>query len=191
MIWRTGMTAFFTAMALAGSPAMACTPAPVEPRLAGEDEQIYRTRVDALERTRAARWKKQRQESALERADLIFIAGDTPWSPPPYRLRMRNGLVMPPQIRPIPYPAPSYFKPVAWLRGPKTTDLFQLVADNTSCGPMGVGDTTYTRPGKRYVFFARKGRVTRETLIDAIALDKIDDPALIAFVEQHRGPPNR
>lgn len=161
---------------------------PPEPRLEGESDQAYQARVDTLRREQAERWLKERQAVALRRAEVIFIARDTAWYPDA-RPRVRNGRLLP--LRPLSYPAPSYFKPLAWFRGRRTTDLFQLRAGYSSCGPMGFGDTTSSRHGDRFVFFARKGRVTQDSLIDAIAIDKIDDPALLAFVMKHRGPARR
>lgn len=57
------------------------------------------------------------------------------------------------------------------------------------CGPMSFGDTSHSQPGDLYLFFARKGSVSEATLIDAIALDSIDHPALTAFVAKHRKRP--
>lgn len=57
------------------------------------------------------------------------------------------------------------------------------------CGPMSFGDTSQSQPGDHYLFFARKGPLTETTLIDAIALDSIDHPALNAFVAQYRKRP--
>ena len=47
---------------------------------------------------------------------------------------------------------------------------------------MALGDTTSSKEGDLFVFFARKGRISDDTLIDAIAVDKINDPALMDLV---------
>ena len=103
--------------------------------------------------------------------------------------RARPGRPPPPVPLPrlIPYPAPTYFKPIDWFRGAKTTALFKVSRSNTSCGPMSLGDTTFSQAGSLYVFFARNGPLTERTLIDAIAVDKITDPVLIDFVAGYRG----
>jgi hypothetical protein len=54
---------------------------------------------------------------------------------------------------------------------------------------MSFGDTSQSQPGDHYLFFARKGPLTEATLIDAIALDSIDHPALNAFVAQYHKRP--
>ena len=54
---------------------------------------------------------------------------------------------------------------------------------------MSFGDTDHSQPGSLYLFFARKGPLSEKTLIDAIALDAIDHPALAAFVAKYRKRP--
>lgn len=54
---------------------------------------------------------------------------------------------------------------------------------------MSLGDTSASKPGNLYLFFGRKGPVSKATLIDAIALDMVDHPALNAFVAKHRKAP--
>jgi hypothetical protein len=185
MTWRIALAACLTATTLAPSPVHACMPALPEPRLAGESDEAYKIRTSTLQRERVATWLKERQADVLRRADTIVIARDTPWSPP-YRPRTRGGRPIPPRIEPIPYPAPSYYKPIDWFKGVRTRALFRVGKSMTSCGPMGIGDTTYSQPGNLYVFFARKGPPSEKTLIDAIAVDHITDPALMEFVARYR-----
>lgn len=193
MIMRVAASACLAALAFVALPAAACVPVPPIPPLPGESQEAYRARSDAEQKAQAARWFKERQTNALQNADVIFIARDTDWWPTP-KLRYRNGRPLPPVLPLIPYPAPSYYKPIAWFRGARTTGLFKVERDNTSCGPMSLGDTTFSRTGQLFVFFAKKGPLNkRGTLMDAIAVDRIDDPALMEFVARYRGksPPAR
>jgi len=159
---------------------------PPPPPNPGETQQAYRARIDAEQREQQARWFRERQAGNLERADVIFIARDTPWSPP-YRPQWRSGRLLPPKLIPFSYPMPTYFKPIAWFRGGKATGLFKVTGGNTSCGPYSLGDTTFSQTGQLFVFFAHKGPLNDKTLIDAIAVDKINDPALMDFVAPYRG----
>ena len=184
-----------SAMALSTLPAKACV-IWTEPPLPGETNSAYEIRVEALRRRQAAESLKDRQVRALEQAQLIFIARDTDWRPPypsPPVQKARPGrpppFVPPPRPPVIEYPAPSYYKPIDWFRGMRSTRVFRVRGSNTSCGPMSIGDTTNGSEGDLYVFFARKGPLSEKTLIDAIALDAIDHPALAAFVAKYRKPP--
>ena len=189
MMWRIGFGACLAAAMLAAVPARACTPVPLPPPQPGETQEAYQARVAAEQREQAVRWVKERQADDLQRADLIFIGRTTDWYPP-YRMpRLRPG--QPPPPIPMPrfgFPMPSYFKPVAWFRGGPSTDLFSLRGSNTSCGPMGFGDTLSATKGDLFVFFARKGPLSQRTMIDAIALGSIVDPALVDFVTKYRKP---
>lgn len=186
--WRVAAPAFLLATTMLAPDAQACMPMPPEPRLEGESDAAYKTRTDTLLRERQAAWFKERQTDDLQRAAIIFVARDTDWWPTP-KPRYRNGRPLPPVVPMLHYPAPSYFKPIDWFRGPKSTGLFKLTPDNTSCGPMGVGDTTWSQTGNLFVFFAKKWPATGDTLIDAIAVDKIDDPVLLPFVAKYRKNP--
>ena len=84
MMWRGFPIMFLFAVAAAPN-ARACVPAPPEPMLAGESSEAYRQRVEALEAERRARWLRERQAEGLERATMIFIAREVPWSPPTTR----------------------------------------------------------------------------------------------------------
>lgn len=189
--WVT-LAAVLGATAFAASPASACSIAMPRPALPGESPEAYKTRVAEQERKQTEEWMRTRQANMLKHADLIFVGRDTAWAqryrPSPTR-RDRAGRPLPP--RPVPpilieIPAPSYYKPIDWLRGARSTTLFKVSRSNTTCGSMSIGDTTYSQPGNLYVFFARKGPLSENTLIDAIALDKIDDPALVPFVAKYR-----
>lgn len=174
-------------------PTQACV-ITMPPPLPGESPQAYQTRVAEERRQEAERWAKARQADALREADRIFIGRYTFWSPPyrpaPVR-RARPG--QPPPLVPLPapprikFPLSSYYEPIDWFRGAPSTALFRVRGENTSCGPTSIGDTAGGSEGALYLFFARKGPLSEKTLIDAIALDKIDDPVLLAFVEKHRG----
>lgn len=191
MIWRFVLAVYVVAMVAA--PAYPCSVPPPEPPRPGESIAAYYARIAALHKEQEVAWLKDRQTSGLQGADLIFIARATARWPVP-RPASRNGRPVPPRVTPPPYPAPSYYKPIAWFRGPRITDLFKLRRANTSCGPMGLGDTTYGKSGDLYVFFARKGRLSEKTIVDVIAVDRINDPALAEFVAKFRGeqkPPRR
>ena len=187
MSWRTGLACVLLATAAVATNAHACTPQEPLPRLAGESDDAYKTRTDAVWRGLQATWLKQRQSDDLQRATVIFIARDTAWAPP-QKPRYRNGRLLPPVVPAFRYPPPSYYKPIDWFRGPKSTDLFKLDRGMTSCGgAVSVGDASFSEPRTLFVFFASKWPATEDTLIDAIALDRINDPALMDFVARYRG----
>ncbi len=165
------------------SPAVACSIAPPEPPLPGESDQDYRARTEAVGRENEARWLKERQERNLQAADWVFVARHIYWSPP-YKPKYRNGVPAP--ILLPEYPLPTYFKPLTWLKGPELSKTFKVKTYDTTCGPMALGDTTFSTEGDMFVFFARKGRISDDTLIDAIAVDKVNDPALMDFVAPYR-----
>ncbi|MCW4463249.1 hypothetical protein OK349_16165 [Sphingomonas sp. BT-65] len=196
MTRHIALTAALNAAALVASPVWACSIAPPPPPLVGESPEAYKVRVAELDRRQTETWLRTRQTTALQHAALIFVARDTAWTPPyrpPPTRRVRAGQPIPPPV-PLPkvryaYPAPSYFKPIGWFRGPRPQALFRVNRSMTTCGAMSIGDTTHSAPGNLYVFFARKGPLSEKTLIDAIAVDSIDDPALVAFVAKYRGKP--
>lgn len=189
------LAAVLGAAAFAAYPASACSIALPPPALPGESPEAYKARIAEQERERIAARMRTRQANLLNHADLIFIGRDTAWAPryrPPSARRDRAGRPLPPRpVRPvvIEIPAPSHYKPVAWFRGPQSQASFKVSRSQTTCGAMSIGDTTNSTEGDLYLFFARKGPLSEKTLIDAIALDKIDDPALIAFVAKYRGKP--
>lgn len=182
--------------ALLSASAMACSITPPEPPLPNESDEAYKVRIETQEKERAERWAKERQQSALEQADLIFIARNRDWYPPAPKPKpqpkARAGHLPPPPvpIKPAlfdPNILRYYFKPVAWFRGAEVTELFQVQSYMTNCGGhSGLGDTVYSDPGDVFLFFAHKTPLTRDTIIDAIALDKIDNPALVDFVSAYR-----
>jgi hypothetical protein len=184
-LWRIANAAGVTLALLAVTPADACTIRLPEPPLPGESDDAYRVRTEALAREQKVRWLKERQENDLRRADWVFVARHISWSPT-YKPKYRNGVPLPIPLPKFQYPAPMHFKPLTWLKGPEHNKTFKLSTYNTSCGPMALGDTTFSEEGDLFVFFARKGRISDDTLIDAIALDKINDPALIDFVRPYR-----
>lgn len=181
MIWRLGLAACLGAMA--SHPVLACTIAPPPPPLAGETDAAYRARTAALRREQEASWLKERQADGLRQAARIFIAREVDWVPPS-RAKYRKGRAILPPLAPVPFPPPSYFKPVAWLRGTATRRTFKVNREMTSCGPMSIGDTTPGTIGKSYVFFAHKGQLSEKTLIDAIAMDRISDLVLVELARK-------
>lgn len=170
----------------------ACSLVPPEPPLAGEGNEAYQRRIEALGREREAHrpameaeWLRHRQAEGLERASMIFIARNTPWASPPVRSNRRRVPIPPPVYSP--YFSFSYFTPVAWLRGRQSRAPFRLEATMNSCGGLsGIGDATDSIPGAQLIFFATGEPFTSLTLIDAIAIDKITDPTLLAFVARSR-----
>jgi len=204
------LTATLSAVAFVAPSAWACTIPLPPPQLPGESEKAYEARLVELSRKEDRERTQARQVEALWQAGLIFIARDTIWTPPHLPAPVHRPLARPvkrlvgravarPLGRTIPPPpaprgridtsAPLYFNPVAWFRGQPSQAPFHVERIKTMCGLIGVGDTVHSQPGNLYVFFARKGPLSEKTLIDAIAVDKIDDPALAAFVAKHRGKP--
>ena len=154
------------------SSANACSPPPVDPPLQGESVETYKARLEAEDKAKLAHFLADRQTVNLKRADSIFIARETARAPR-RPAEARN-------------PYPIYFKPVKWFRGTSTGALFRVTLGITTCGPWGVGDASSSRLGQHLLFFGRKGLLTEKVLIDAIAVDKINDPALTAFVTRYR-----
>lgn len=188
MSWRSVLPGLFLAATCFALPAHACVPAMLPPQRPDESQDAYKTRVDAEMRRQAEQWAIERQANAVSEADLIFVGRTTDWWPPARMPKLRPGQrVPPPVLVPLVFPAPVYFKPVAWFRGEPSTDLFALRGSTTSCGPIGFGDTGAAMKGDLYVFFARKGPLSQKTMIDAISVDAITDPALIEFVAKYRG----
>lgn len=167
------------------SSANACSPPPVDPPLQGESVETYKARLEAEDKAKLAHFLADRQTVNLKRADSIFIARETARAPR-RPAEARNGRSLPPRSVPTEYPYPIYFKPVKWFRGTSTGALFRVTLGITTCGPWGVGDASSSRLGQHLLFFGRKGLLTEKVLIDAIAVDKINDPALTAFVTRYR-----
>jgi hypothetical protein len=196
MMKRFALGASLGAVALFAVPAWACSLVPMPPPRPGESDHAYKARVAEEQRQQAAIWLRDRQADALQRADSIFIARETGWTPPyrpPPAPKARPG--QPPPFVPLPTPAaidfppPSYFKPIDWFRGAQTRRLLRVNRSDTTCGPLSIGDTTFSEQGNLYVFFARKGPLSEKTLIDAIAVERINDPALMGFVAKYRAKP--
>ncbi len=208
MIKIAGLIALCAAATL--EPASACKIPPPPPQLKGESTAAYDARLVRLYREREMTRAQARIARGLADADLIFIARDSIWQPParplPVRSKVRPSVRRPvgtqvarPHWRPVPPPPapktriflsdPSYFAPIGWFHGTPMRARFKVGRSKTSCGLRGLGDTSHSQPGDLYLFFARKGPVSEATLIDAIALDSIDHPALNAFVAKHRKAP--
>lgn len=180
----------FASIATSAPEARACDVGLWPNRLAGESDTAYRQRVEALEREREAQrpareaeWLSYRQTEGLEHASMIFIARST-GSEPPQEQSARRG---PPVLPQVHWPPASYYTPVAWLRGQQGKAPFRVQATPTSCGNLeGVGDANPGAPGALFIFFASGEPFTEVTLMDAIAIDKITDPTLVAFVARSR-----
>lgn len=210
MLIKRMMLATIVGVSLVISPAWGCSPPPLPPELPGESDDAYWARIMRSGRQLELEEATRRIDAGLRTADLIFIARDTIWQPParplPVRSKVRpsvrrplGGQVARPHWGPVPpLPArkeriglsnPSYFAPIAWYRGPPSRAWFKVSRDYSTCGPMSFGDTDHSQLGDLYLFLARKGPVSEATLIDAIALDSIDHPALNAFVAKVRKAP--
>lgn len=193
-------------MLLIDSSAAACKPAPRPPELPGESSKAYAARLRQLDLEQM----RLRVEAGLQSAETVFIARDYVWQPParplPVRPKVRSSVRRPaaplvnrPHWKPVPPPPPlndrtgiggsSYVAPIDWFRGTRSFPPFAIERAYSFCGPMSFGDTDHSQPGDLYLFFAKKGPVSEATLIDAIALDSIDHPALNAFVAKHRKAP--
>jgi hypothetical protein len=191
MRWRV-LAILGVSIAASVPEARACSPVPLDPPLPGESSDAYRVRVEALQREREAQrpaleaeWLRDRQAQGLEHAPIIFIARKTPWTPPPRR-STRRVPPPPPPVYSLDYSV-SYYTPVAWLRGRPTSARFSVQATRNSCGGMtGVGDETLSEPGTEFIFFATGVPFTELTLIDAIAVDRVTDPTLVAFIARSR-----
>ncbi len=174
---------------LASQSALACVFLPItvvpEPTLPGESPEAYAARVKELMAQREAQWDLEQQAYDLERADLIFIARKTQ---------------LPPSVQPVSGQSEIivqglrnsnlqrvHFTPIDWFKGPVSRQTFLNRLWENDCGWTRFGDVTADDAiGQRYVFFARSGRISQDTLIDAIAVDRITDPALLDFVARHR-----
>lgn len=180
MAKRIGPAVALSVAALASPQAWACATVPTPPRLSGESTGAYAARIGELDYKRELESARMRQAEGLRGADLIFIARDT---------AARNRIST--TYRPTgARAAPAYYKPIDWFRGQRSTASFRVQRSMTLCGILSFGDTSPSEPGNLYLFFARKGPLSEKTLIDAIALDKIDDPALTAFVARYRSKPS-
>ena len=179
MAKSVGLAIALSVAALASSQAWACARAPTPPRLSGESTEAYAARIGELNYKRELESARMRQAEGLRGADFIFIARDTA---APNRT---STTYRPTGARAA--PPPAYYKPIDWFRGQRSTASFRVQRSMTMCGILSFGDTSPSRPGNLYLFFARKGPLSEKTMIDAIALDKIDDPALSTFVAKYRG----
>lgn len=184
--------------ALAGSillanPASACVPDPRAWQQEGESVAAYEARVQKMERERSER----RQQGALNAPTLFIVRAATgeffeqeaaKWRAAE---QMRSAQSGEPPIPPPPpaFPAPAYFRPIAWLRGAGSPDLISIETRQTTCGYMAMGDTLFAKDGVEYVFAAREGPISEKTLLDAIAIDKITAPELVELIARHREHP--
>jgi hypothetical protein len=185
MIWRWPVLVCFAASLIAASPVLGCMPALLPPRQAGETDEAYRARIEQEQLSQEAEWLHERQVEGLRSADLIFVARKID-RPAPLRRQSQRGRLLPlPPVRFLPFP-PIYFRTGSWFRGHASQAIFRVSTSNTTCGPMSLGDTMRGDTGALYVFFARAGPVDEARLIDAIAIDRINDPALLDFVARFR-----
>jgi len=191
---------FALSAGLAGSimlanSALACVPDPRQSQQEGESVDAYQARIGKLERERSE-W---RQRGALK-APTLFIARAATADfldqeaaerrasePSPPAEPGEQPVVIPPP--PLAVTGPRYFRPITWLRGTGSQDLVRIETRQTSCGYMSMGDTLFAKDGVDYVFAAREGPISENTLIDAIAIDRITEPELVALVARRQEDP--
>lgn len=191
---------FVLTMGLGGSiiiadPASACVLAPPEPRLAGESDLAYRTRIEKMSHEIEGRRSIQRQQSALK-APTLFIAREAStefhkqeaakWAAAQPKPKRGDPPPPPVPLPPPQFPIPRYFQPVTWIHGAGSPAIFRIETHLTSCGPWSLGDTSAAGEGELLLFFAREGPVSENTLIDAIAIDMITEPELVKLVAAYR-----
>jgi hypothetical protein len=186
---------------LAGSimladPASACVPLLPEPRLEGESDLAYQTRVEKMKREWDEQRAVRRQQNALN-APTLFIARAASatvyrqeaekWSAEQAKLRKPGEPPAPPIPPPPPQvPGPLYFQPITWIKGTGSPAMLRIEAHVTMCDSWWLGDTSSAKEGEDLLFSAREGPISENTLIDAIAIDKITEPELVELVAKHR-----
>lgn len=185
---RFALASCLAGAALAAIPAHACVP---EPMREGESPAEHEARLVQ----QRDRWEKEREASALRKAASIFIAREATSeimdeelakaraAQPDQRSRRHVPPPPPPVLR---SPDLSYYRPIAWFRGAGPDAMFPLTVDWTSCGSFRLGDTGSGEDGALYIFFADEGPISAETLFEAIAVNRIADPALFEFAARYR-----
>ncbi len=192
---RIALAAALSAVSLTSSPVLACATVIRDRQRPGESLEAYEARLTKIERREARRYIRERQSTSLRNANMIFIGREVEVPMP-----KRNPLPPAEQTDPstvtitaqrieVASPRRVYFKPTDWLRGQPSSETFSIGGSLSNCGFRSLGDTSDSQPGDLYLFFARKGPVSEATLIDAIAVDSIDHPALNAFVVKYRKHP--
>lgn len=184
---------------LLADPAPACVTPPREPQMEGESFSAYEARVEKMEREQDEQRVASRQQRALN-APTLFIAraatgGFLEQEAAKRQADQPSGSAQPSE-QPVIIPPPPlavegrrYFRPIAWLRGTGSQDLVQIETRQTTCGYMSLGDTLFPNDGVQYVFAAKEGPISENTLIDAIAIDKITEPELVELVARHQEDP--
>ena len=182
MGWRA-LSIIGVMAAMVAPQAYACSPVQLAEPLPGESGDDFYNRYTILAREREATLLRERETHALAQATMIFVARTAQW-PSPSRSRLRDRPVEEP-FGPSGRQPPTYtkhFTPIAWLRGPRPRLRFGVPIDLSSCGYDGVGETAFAEPGDLLIFFATSSRLSRQSLIDAIPVEQVTDPALLAFV---------
>ena len=189
------ITGLASAIILA-EPASACTPIPPEQRLEGESDLAYQARVEKIGHERDEQRALQRQQSALI-APVLFIGREASaavyrleaekWSAEQANLRKPGEPPIPPP--PLHVPQPRYFEPIVWINGTGSQSIFRIEASVTMCGTWWRGDTGSAGEGALLLFSARQGPISENTLIDALAIDKITEPELVELVATHQEHP--
>lgn len=169
MLWRAFL--MIPLSVVHAEAAHACHPPLPPDRLPDETDLAYNRRIVAQRIDDEARWLRDRQARGLEQAAMIFVARKTNWSPP-----------LPPEIDYVPFY--DYYLPVAWLRGPRVNAHFPVRLHFDNCVSRSIGDTSRSELGDQFVFFVRDGLLSEETIIDAIAANRVTNPTLVALVAQ-------
>ena len=173
-------------------PASACLPPVPEPRLAGESDLAYQARVEKMSREYEEQRSSRRQQSALS-APILFIAREA--STDFYRQEAEKWAASQPKPKPgeppVPPPPPQvpiplYFQPVTWIKGMGAPEIFRIETRRTCGSYSSLGDTRSTGEGTDFLFSAREGPISENTLIDAIAIDMITEPELVKLVAAYR-----
>lgn len=173
-------------------PASACLPPVPEPRLAGESDLAYHARAEKMSREYEEQRSSRRQQSALS-APILFIAREA--SADFYRQEAAKWAASQPKPKPgeppVPPPPPQvpiplYFQPVTSIKGARSPQIFRIET-HMACGSYwSLGDTRSTGEGTYFLFSAREGPISENTLIDAIVIDMITEPELVKLVAAHQ-----
>lgn len=192
MLRTLALSAVIIGSVIVADPASACLPPVPEPRLAGESDLAHQARVEKVSREYEEQRSIRRQQSALS-APILFIAREA--SADFYRHEAEKWAASQPKPKPgespIPPPPPQvpmplYFQPVAWINGTGSPAIFRIET-HMACGSYwSRGDTRSAGEGARFLFSAQEGPISENTLIDAIAIDKITAPELVKLVAAHQ-----
>lgn len=176
---------------IVANPASACTPPrPPEPQPEGESLSAYQARIEKMKHE-YDEWRKQRALNApiifiSRKANTAFFQQEAEKLEAAQSKPKKHGQPPPPppQFRLI-----GYFQPIAWVKGTGAQAILLIKTPITGCGYEPLGDTESAKEGEHLIFFAQDGPISENTLIDAIAIDKITEPELLELVARHRERP--